>query len=80
MIDPHGVVESGVGGARINQMSKPQLPDVPQSLELGRIDDSDGGGVQPDGIPERIPDHTELVRVRTWRESSPGQWAEQWTK
>jgi hypothetical protein len=54
------MIESGVGGPRIHQVGETQLANVAQPLENGRVDDSNGGRIQPDGVPERISDHTEL--------------------
>jgi hypothetical protein len=45
-----------VRGARIDEVREPELTDVPQSLELGRIHDPHGCGIEPNRIPERIPD------------------------
>jgi hypothetical protein len=42
MIDADGMIEPGMGRARIDQVGKAELPDVPQPLEFRRVDDSDG--------------------------------------
>jgi hypothetical protein len=35
----YGMLESGVVGTRINKVSEPQLPDPPQPLEKGMLDE-----------------------------------------
>src|SRR5690606_12018891 len=56
MVHAEGVVEPGVGGSWVHQVRPPELPDVAQALELRRVDDPEGGRIETDGVPERIPD------------------------
>ena len=51
VVHPQGVIKAGVGGARIHQVGEAQLADIAQTLELRRVHDAQGGGIQTDGVP-----------------------------
>ena len=80
MVDAHRVIEPGVGGTGINQMGEAQLTDVPQPLEGRRIDDSECRRDPAGWYSREDPGSRGTGSFRTWPESSPGGWAEQWTK
>ena len=69
VIGAEHVLEAGVGGARIDEEGVPELPDVPQALHRGRVDDSQRLGLQADVIPQRVADDLELFQ--TWGPASP---------
>ena len=56
VIDAERVVEAGVRRARVHEVRVPQLLDVAQPLERRGIDDPHRDRVQPDRVPERVPD------------------------
>ena len=45
VIDTEGVIEAGVRGARIDQVREAEMPDVPEPLEGGGVDDACRGRV-----------------------------------
>src|SRR5438034_510105 len=69
VIGAEHVLEAGVRGARIDEEGVPELPDVPQALHRGRVDDSQRLGLQADVIPQRVADDLELFQ--TWGPASP---------
>ena len=56
VVDAERVVEARVRRARIHEMRVPELLDVAQPLEGRGIDDPHRDRVQPDRVPERVPD------------------------
>ena len=58
------VLEARVGGAGVDEEGVPELPDVPQALHRGRIDDGQRLGLQADVIPQRVADDLELFQTR----------------
>jgi len=72
VVDTHSMIKTGVGGSRIYEVSETQLTDIPETLELSRINDSDRGPVQSDGVPKGISDHSEVVWLRHGRRLARG--------
>ena len=58
------VVEARVDRARIHQMREAQLLDPPQPLEIRGVDDLGGNSVEPDVVPDRIPERATMSVVR----------------
>ena len=56
MVSAERMLEPAVGGAGIDEESVPELPDVAQPLEGGRVDHPQGGGLEPDVLPEQVAD------------------------
>ncbi|MBA3969541.1 MAG: hypothetical protein H0X52_05520, partial [Gemmatimonadetes bacterium] len=61
VVHTQSVIEAGVGGTGIHQVCQPELPDVPEALELGRVNDLERRGIQSYGVPQRITDDFEIV-------------------
>src|SRR5207253_8841960 len=55
VIDAECVIEARVRRARIHQMRETQLPDVTQALKRFRVDDALCNIIDPNRIPQRIP-------------------------
>jgi hypothetical protein len=53
------VLESAVGGARIDEKRVPQLADVPEALDRRRVDHRQGVRLEADVVPERVADDFE---------------------
>ncbi len=60
MVRAEGVLKPGVCGARVHEKCVTELPDVPQPLEGGRIDDRERLGLEADVVPERVANDLEL--------------------
>ena len=61
VIGAERVLETGVGGAGIDQEGVPQLAHVPEPLHRGRIDDRECSGVKADVVPERVANDLEVT-------------------
>src|SRR5258706_347527 len=57
MVCAEGVLESSVCGAWVDQKCMTKLPDVPQTLERGRIDDRESLGLEADVVPEWVANY-----------------------
>ena len=56
VIDPEGVLETGMSGARVNQVNKAQLAYVAKTLKLDGVYECEQGVGQVDITPDWIPD------------------------
>src|SRR5689334_22408517 len=65
MVRAESVLETGVCGARVDQKTVADLPDVPETLHGGRIECQEGGTVDADVVPERIAN--DFSRTDGWR-------------
>ena len=54
------VLETGVGGAGIDEKGVPYLAHIAQPLDGGGIEEKNGGPVEPNVVPERITDNFEV--------------------
>src|SRR6185312_3936367 len=51
-----GMLEPGMRRPGIHEVREPELPYIPQPLNDARVEQSFSGGIDPDVVPERIPD------------------------
>ena len=62
MVGAERVLEPRVSGAGVDEVRQPELPNVPEPLENGRVDELQGERVDTDVVPQRISnDHGALV-------------------
>ncbi len=54
MVDAERVVKARVSGARVDEVSEPELTDAAQPLEGGGVDNVERGRLDPDVLPDRI--------------------------
>src|SRR5687768_3217633 len=69
VIHTERVIEARVRRARIDQVREPELSDVAETLEGVRVHDPGGRGIEPDRVPQRVPDGpgAELRHERAYR-------------
>ena len=60
VIGAEGVLEAGMGRARVDQVGEAELPDVAQALHGIRVEQSQRERLDTDVIPERIPDDLDV--------------------
>ena len=56
MIRADGVLEPRVRRAGVDEVREPELPDVPQPLEGGCVDEAKRNVIDADVVPERVAD------------------------